>query len=207
MKTKILILLAVIAVLLSSCYRAREIRLTEAQMQIIPYRKGQVVSFIFGAGQAVDLTVTERVTGWLHNQPDDTSIEAKRVVLKSELNCLVVNINLWADGVLMIRAILYNSLYERVTFHHISIGREGNFLNGGWNTFGSSSIFFHENLKINNNLYFDVVEINRVVDADGMPEIPGRPETQVIPIQLFYNKTYGILQINRDGRNFLTINH
>ena len=203
MKTKTLILLAVTAVLLSSCYRERRYYLTEAQMQTIPYERGQVISFIFGTGQAVDLTVTER-RRWFRRtgtrEGDNVSVEIKGVVLRSELNCLVIDIELWYGGM---RIEVIDSDRRRTGFLVFMDG-EGNFLNSGWNTSGTNSIYFHENLEINNRHYFDVAEINRMTPTQAEFGVPGTPR---IPIQLFYNKTYGILQINRDGENFLTINH
>ena len=56
------------------------------------------------------------------------------------------------------------------------------------------SSYFYKSLEINGKVYFDVVELK-----DGF--------TNYWFKQLFYNKTYGILQINRDDKNSLTINH
>jgi len=59
----------------------------------------------------------------------------------------------------------------------------------------------YKSLEINGKVYYEVVEqkYNSTV-------YDGRGGQSKVFFQLFYNKTYGILQINRDGENFLTIN-
>ena len=68
MKTKKIFFPIISVVLASSC--SEEIGhcdLTEAQMQIIPYEMGQVISFIDNVGHTVDLTVIQNELGWNRN--------------------------------------------------------------------------------------------------------------------------------------------
>ena len=67
MKSRIFIAFTVLLVLTASC--AKELSrclFTEAQKEVIPYKKGQTISFTDGAGQIVDFTVTEIKTEMYH---------------------------------------------------------------------------------------------------------------------------------------------
>ena len=186
-----LIILALLAALASSC-KGKEIGrcgLTEAEKQLIPYELKQVVSFIDGEGQTIELTVISNETKWNKEKEDGfgddyVSFEIKSVILRSEPNNLEIKLeNIYPE----VCNSKYYTLYIRIR------------INDGWGfTLKSNSegIFQHtaySSLEINGKVYHDVVELK--VDAN----YPYR--------QLYYSKTYGILQINRDGENFLTLNH
>lgn len=53
---------------------------------------------------------------------------------------------------------------------------------------------FHESMEINNHVYQDVVEMTQMTKGS-------------IPVHLFYNKDYGILQITVNDENYLTVKH
>ena len=114
-----------------------------------------------------------------------------RVVrLQSESLRVTLSVNTYPDY----RANIINvgiGIGNEVTSPHYEIhyDNEGKFLEYG--------TFTHDSKEINGKVYYDVVECNTSNDVNGKP---------TIPTQLFYNKTCGILQINRDGENFLTLN-
>jgi len=190
MKAKILIILILPAVLASCRKEVGRYDLTEAQKQIIPYEKGQVISFINSEGKTDNVTVTENKLYWDEEIIDSGGFidncvmffKTKKVTLKSEEGNLVIYLKLIANGkdvspgyvncsfLIDIRPIGYFDLSN-------AFDTEGNFLIGG----------IHDSLEINGKIYYNVIE-----------------KTQV-PIQFFYNKTYGILQIKRNGENYLTL--
>ncbi|MDR2840210.1 MAG: hypothetical protein LBV75_02935 [Paludibacter sp.] len=186
MKAKFLITLA-LAVLVSSCYRVKDLGtfdLTNAQKQVIPYEKGQVISFIDSTGRSIDLTVTESELFWNQGRPNDEGWDyyhyrVKTATLKSAQNSKI-------SFVLMIDA--YNCFEEdyckfEVAAFSFNVDVEGNFLTGT----------FHDSIEINNKVYYDVIEAEN---------------TYPNPTQLFYNKTYGILQFKKDVSGiFLTLNN
>ena len=204
MKTKIFISLAVFALFITSCdYDKERARyyLTEAQIQVIPYEKGQVVSFIDNTGQVIYFTVTEIEQGFSRCYLDDfgvgysssdyASYEHKDITLKYEPNNFEIRLYIGATGGLCEIHSLLSIVYSQGNGYSIFSSSlhydvEGNF---SINTY----TIFHDSIEINGKVYYDVIEQN------------SNPYDKYLK-QLFYNKTYGILQINRDGENFLTIN-
>ena len=189
MKTKRVILLALLAVLASSCKGEEDYRLklTEVDKQMIPYRLGQTVSFINSSGQVFDATVTEDKTDWWV-WDEGLSVDRRTVRLQSEFDN--IDIELWVDG--------YNRYVDSVNFVRIFVrdfgqfwlyydSKEGQFLDQN----PYKKMYFYDSLKINNKVYYDVVE-EKVFD-----------DTR----QLLYNKTYGILQVNKNGEPLFTRNH
>ena len=77
-------------------------------------------------------------------------------------------------------------------YFHIYSESKGNFLTV------DNVITVHNSIEINSKVYYDVVESKFIPNR----QIIGEPG---ISMQLYYNKTYGILQIIREGENFLTI--
>ena len=198
----------------SSCCRGEELgryEVTEAHKQLIPYKDGQVVSFIDGEGHTVDLTVIGSESSWYRHDVDGGNMcsdyimfKVEGVHLESETNNIRIGL---AIGVYDYFYRNYNGLLE-VTIRPDNVvtiwqqfrlfsDAEGNFLT-------DSPLYLTENyksLEINGKVYYEVVEqkYNSTV-------YDGRGGQSKVFFQLFYNKTYGILQINRDGENFLTIN-
>ena len=201
MKTKKIILLAFVAVAVFASSCKKEIKY-EFPKGLIPYELGQIISFTDNEGKVIDLTVTENSTKWIREDIDSggliddeyTLSEIKTVVLKSEANNFEIRLvngyhsdcDPCKDYTLRI-GIYVNNRWDCI----LSFDRKGNYLNHG----GSTS--FHESLEINGKVYLNVVEKIGCMDHgvyDGS-------------YQLYYNKPYGILQINREGENFLTLNH
>jgi len=185
MKTKILILLAVFAVLVTSCNKPvyKYYELTEVDKQMIPYELEQTVSFIDSEGLPFILTVTQDTTYYLIDRQMDNlyyAISERVVRLQSESLriTLAVEANYSNNKYNTIRVFISIGI-ESVTSLRYDISYDKN---------GEFSGTIHNSIEINGKVYYDVVEKN----GNG--------------IQLFYNKTYGILQINRDGENFITIN-
>ena len=209
MKSKIFIALTFLSVLIAtySCFNGKEIgrcNFTEEQKQLIPYYKGQIISFIYNTEKNIDLTVTGNILDWVNGRPEGSQhdyIKQKRkfVTLRSDQNNLEITLILYAGNCL--------SDFDYHSWFSISInnGEVGNYileLNSAGSFLSNNYTFFHNSLKINDINYYNVVENKynkEIFDGKG-----GRYE---VLMQLFYNKTYGILQVNRDGNNFLTINH
>jgi hypothetical protein len=205
MKAKKIILLVLAAVLATLC-KGQEIEsydLTEAQKQVIPYKNEKIVRFINDAGQTIDITTTKRTEGGDYEQ-DNTSVMRRKKfeTLKSEPDNIEISL-------------FFNAEYDYLSENHLGwlridikpnateswffffySDKEGNLSND--HPFYNTET--HKNLEINGKVYCDVVEqkyTNMAYDGRG-----GQSE---VVFQLFYNKTYGILQVNRDGKNALTI--
>ena len=196
MKAKTFISLALFAILITSCEKEiARYYLTEAQKQIIPYEKGQIISFIYGARQTVNAIVEERELKWIRYDIDEVtmysdyiSCERKFVTLRFEPYIYGIQIYIDAIGFLFennLVGLLHIETGGGTT--NLRVDTEGFFLTN------DISNFFYESIEINGKVYYDVVEQNST-------------SSDMSVMQLFYNKTYGILQINRDGENFLTIN-
>jgi len=193
MRTVNLILISLILLTFSasSCGECRDIKphkLTEVDKLMIPYKLGQTINFINSMGQPIVLTVIKDTTILWEEEDNCSLYEALSVNLQSELGDLFIGLSIGGEyrcyGT-------FNSPYNCITiwiepfiydilYHHT----EGEFV-----TDTANKQFFYNSFEINGKIYYDVVEHN---NSDGM--------------QLFYNKTYGILHVNRDGKNFLTIN-
>jgi len=195
MKTKILIIL-ILPVVLASCNEkiVAYNDLTEAQLQLIPYEMGQVISFIDGAGQTVDLTVTRNELKWFRLSSgglieDYIEYRWKFVTLKG--GYFKIELDLVADDDFPKKKVKSKYRYVNCSLTvNIGSGRsfyltadpEGTFFNSY-----NSSMAFHDSMEINGKVYYNVVEQNK--------------ESK----QLFYNKTYGILQFRNSGINELTL--
>ena len=206
MRTKKIILLA-LAAILATLSKGEEIEyfdLTEAQKQLIPYEKGQVISFIDGVGETIDVTVIRSELLWLKYEEDDTYIMYRRksATLKSEPDNFEIDLFIEAE---------YAYLSENY-FDWFCIDMKPDTLDRWCYFFYSDKeknlpsdhpsyiIETHKNLEINGKVYYDVMEqkyTGTFCDERG--------RLYEMSFHLFYNKTYGILQVDRDGRNFLTI--
>ena len=216
MKANILIILTILVVLISSC-RTREIayfKLTDEVKQVIPYEKGDIVSFMDSDGQVINFMVTENITRWAHVSDnnfrnDYYSFEIKEATLKSEINNLVIKLKISnpicdpddcdpndVNNDLYILSIGVE--YYELGFNNICTDRKGDFLTSTYISNDSIEIstIFSEFMEINNNVFYNVVE-----------SILKNNNTQYIYRRLLYSKTYGILQVCKDGEILLTINN
>lgn len=222
MKTIHWIIPIILSMLLSSCTeehdlcRQREegkIKFNEAQRQLVPYKKNAVVNFIDKNGKPVDFKVTENKRDWEHwyifNEESCTDYflaEEKYTVLSSisddaEITLLMrFHESQWNaetdqyDGFLRWNGscglhigmdLDYSGKKHYVTFNS-SINQNGDI----------SSENFQESLEINNHIYHNVFERKENLSVDN----------RQIPVQLFYNKAYGILQIKVNNGNYLMLN-
>jgi len=196
-KTIILLALALVAVLATSCKSEEEVErldLTEAQIQSIPYEKGQVVRFINGAGQVVNFTVIKSKLSW--SQEDEVMYRVRSASLESESDNFRINLGISGSNhysTSLDIQIRRGTNMDWNWMHFLSVDVEGNFR---ISTYGYTSTSFHESLEINGKVYYDVIEQKSEYEGTYLRRIP---------IQLFYNKTYGVLQANREGQNVLTI--
>jgi hypothetical protein len=208
MKSKILIIFALLSFLSSSCFIGREVgncELTEAQKQIIPYEKGEIIGFIDETGLPGDAKVIKSEIN-RYREGVGTMVEHyvthnfKTVTLKLEASNLEIGLQLNNSSDCLSHPYIidlgYLRIYEinnRSWYFVFKIDAEGNFLIGNSDSFPDSSVAFYDSLYINDKPYYDVVEGNILSEDD-------------INWQLFYNKEYGILQIKKDGDDYLTIN-
>jgi len=195
MKTKIFTL-ALFAVLITSCNRPvyEYYLFTDVDKQMIPYELGQTVSFIDSEEQPFILTVTRNTTSSVSERMMDNFyiVFSERIVnLQSEnlrIKLYVVGKNP-KDKYNVIDVFIGIGVEVNEPYCRIYYDKEGNFLEQGDNS-------IHDSIDIDGKVYYDVVECNTNTSLDWQP---------TIPTQFFYNKTYGILQINRDGENFCTL--
>ena len=168
---------------------------------MIPYEKGQPVSFIDSPGQTVTLTVTDDVTFWASREDleDFESIERRMVVLQSELGYYISlyihgNYNATNGNKISIGLSLYsNGIFD------LYCDKNGQFVISEHNDYKQ---YLYDSLEINGKIYYDVVDrlVGKYRYLENGEYVSG------LSMQLFYNKTYGILQIKKDGKNFLMIN-
>ncbi len=197
METKKIILSVLFSILAFSCIGQEVGRcgLTEAEKQLIPYEMGQVISFIDNEGQAFEATVISNDLTWYKEKEDGysddyVSFEIKSVILKSDLNNLKIKFRIAKSDCLYgeNNSLLIVSINDDWSVF-LNADPDGNFLT-------DNLVSFHKSIEIDNKIYYDVAEKKYSwTDSDGNEQY-----------QFFYNKTYGILQINIDGENFLTIN-
>ena len=196
MKTKKTILLALLTGLITSCtrpvYQSHE--LTEVDYQMIPYKLGQTVGFIDYEGQPFILTVTEDTTRFSMSRQMDNlyyMYSSRTVRLQSEKLRIFLSIDSHRSFEVynVINVSINTNIETTWSYYAIYYDKEGKF-----SEYGGGSI--HDSIDIDGKVYYDVVECNTNKGANEQP---------AVPTQFFYNKTYGILQINIDGENFCTI--
>ena len=201
MKTKEIILLALVAIFSFSSCKGEELGRCDLPKGLIPYKKGQVYSFIDGAGQTINVPVIRTETRWAQSR-DETEYDyytfrSDIIELYSEQDNLKISFRFDADDCILKRG--YNEIafdvihLDEFCVFTLRTNAEG-FLVGDYT---SQSVEMHtsfrESTEINGKVYYDVIEKSFVANTG-------------VSAQLFYNKTYGILQINLDGKNFLTLN-
>jgi len=215
MRPKILIFLTFLTVFtavtaVSSCMKSKEIKrckLAEAEKLLIPYKLGQIVSFIDSTGTVIAFTVTENKTEWSSDREgsfrsDYFSNEVKITTLHSESNNLelslsICNANCSPDyynpsifdtG----RLSIYFQSPSVSAYIGLSTDTRGNFL---FSFSDSYSMSKHNSMEFNNKAYYEVIECNNA----------WKYNDQITTTQLFYNKTFGVLQICRNDTILLTI--
>jgi hypothetical protein len=210
MQTRILIPVILLIFFAFSCDKEiGRCDLTESQKQLIPYEKDQIISFIDDKGQSFDATVIKSELVW--NQTGEggafheeyITYRRKSVFLESQAKNLDIFVQVFAnttclsgygDCSLKIDITDQKSYSKPTWVFYLEADTEGVFETDG------ISVLFYESIEINNKVFHDVIEkkySTEVLDGRG-------GKYRQVP-QLFYNKTYGILQINIDDENLLTI--
>ena len=182
-------LFAIMAVMAVSCYPVVErVPLMAYQKQMIPYQKGQKVCFTDAKGDTSLFTTTDITTEW---NWDETALikiwlQNYTVNLQSEFNdqisLKVGTFSLDYDGIdyynkvnLILKDLDFSLPFDCAGKFYIHTEYYGS----QWHVYDS--------LSINDRMYYDVVEEN---NQNG---------------QLYYNKTYGILQVRQNGKDILTL--
>ena len=197
MKSKILIILILNAVLASSCIWSEHHydQLTEAQKQAIPYKLGQVISFIDSLGITFDATVTKDTTYWscVEDFYYKGYIQNKVVRLKSD--SVNFDVELYAYGICRCYETFGISIViNGSSFFDLCFDTKGRF----YPTNGYYSQNIYSNLEINNIFYYDVAESINYYDENNI---------KCKFNSIFYNKTYGILKIEDKDKVLFTINN
>ncbi|MCL2073825.1 MAG: hypothetical protein FWH18_07890 [Marinilabiliaceae bacterium] len=192
MKSKILLLLfALLVVFVLSCEKEKidYFYLTETQIKMIPYTLGQSVMFLHTDGDSFELNVVSDGI-FIEEYNDDGiapnySIQIQRRIVRLNSNRKYrknyeIEMTNSGEG----SAITINIFdYFLTGFYH---NDEGKFIiSDSYN----GRQYLLDSIEINSNIYYDVVEHNRI-DPDNNNEIVGR---------LLYNTTYGILQFEHKG--------
>lgn len=214
---RLILLMTSLTVLAGSCNICGDreegrVTLTDTQKQLIPYKKGNVVSFTDRTGAIINLTATERERYWYEMElypggmcSDYFRFEGERIVLASNSD----------DFKIKLRISLNSSDFDDEGNYGVlrwdgscEISTLLNLVFPKWNAWvdiclyaDESGVFagdiLHESMEINNHVYNDVVEqVQEIKGSDGKQHA----------VRFFYNKTYGILQINVGSENFLTLN-
>ena len=213
MKTKKILLWALLAIFTSSSCKGEELyrnELTDAVKQVIPYKSGQTVSFINNEGQPLDLFVTKDELGWNKYREgggakvDYISYQRKTIELETKSKDFKIYVQLFANshysnetntnGELRIETYVQwkHYLQSKIGFY-ADYDAEGKMLS-------KSNKIIHESIEINKKIFHDVIELSGTYDG-----FDGGGGQFASSTQLFYNKTYGILQINIGKENFLTL--
>lgn len=207
------IILLAWAVLLSSCNICRSrvvarVKFTEEQKQWVPYKKGAVIKFTDNNGQPIDFKVTENKKDWFEQDMEFESrctdyvlFEKRHTVLESSANDF--KITFWMN-----LNTKFSVNWDRLWDGSCSIYVNMNLI-PQWKNYLDFELYatkegvislgeFHESLEINNHVYQDVIEISKTIEDT---------YNRQVPVQLFYAKDYGILQIKVDNENVLMLNH
>lgn len=186
----ILLLFAIMAVMAVSCDIAVERwPLMEYQKQMIPYQKGQVICFTDAKGGTTLFTTTDIITEWHEDGTAFTKIwlQEYKVKLQSESGDMIS----LQVGTFSYDYYCLDNSYNRIdlTFKDLDFSPPfdcaGKFYAHADN---GSQWYAYDSLSINNKVYYDVV-----LEENGSNN------------QLYYNKTYGILQVRQNGKDILTL--
>ena len=184
MKRLHILLFAIVAVMAVSCDIAVErVPLMAYQKQMIPYQKGQTVCFTDANGKTSLFTTTDIITEWNEDGAAITKCWLQRytVILQSESgNQISLRVGSFSfDYYGMDYYNKVNLIFKDLVFSP-PFDCAGKF-------YTDAAHKIYDTLSINNKEYYDVV-----LEEKGNN-------------QLYYNKTYGILQVRQDGKDILTL--
>lgn len=203
-KLKKTIILFLLSILVSSCWFKEEVyyyELTKAENQLIPYKLGEVISFINSEGKIFEATVVKDHSYWKEEQYDTGSMiddyvhyNNRNVTLQSETENISINLGIYAmDRYLAI----WTNYHHNIGFN-FSYDKNMNLCNCYYYYYCSCK--FYNELEINNKIYYNVAEKNNnytVHTEDG--------SEKKLNQFLFYNKSHGILQILENDTVIITI--
>lgn len=174
--------------MLTSCDIVERMPLMAYQKQMIPYTKGQKVRFTDAQGRTVLFTTKDIITEWSQDGEAFTIIwlQEYKVTLESESGELI---SLQVGDFSYDYYALDNS-YNRISLRLKDLRFSPPFdCEGKFYTHAEDGSQWHayDSLSINDRIYYNVVEEN---NKNG---------------QLYYNKTYGILQVRQNGKDILTL--
>jgi len=195
MKSKILIILALFAILTSSCHKCRKkspFKITKVDKQMIPYTIEQTVRFVDSEGHFL-VFIVNSVNITTDEYEKCVPFETLNVSLKSERDNLTIYLSINSnDG-------NYIEIWLRPLIYYLYYDKKGNFYTREKKFHYEQ--YFHENLEINNKFFYDVVECI-VNEPNYYVENKDR-----LPLRVLYNKTYGILQLEDKDKVILTIDN
>ena len=195
MKIKLLIILILLVDITDSCVMRKTyyLELTEVRKQSIPYKLGQVISFIDSTGITFDATVIEDITDWDYAEDDDVVYtQYRRVRLKSDSANFDITFSVHGSAAKGNPFSIYIDISE-FSFLILHLDKNGNFFTE--TKFEREYQYLHKSIEINSKLYYDVIEgINCYDNGDKYSSI-------------LYNKTYGILQLENKDKVLFTINN
>lgn len=208
-----IILLIVLSVLATSCDICRSrvvarVKFTEEQKQWVPYKKGAVIKFTDNNGQPIDFKVTENKKDWFEQDMEFESRCADYVLFEKRHTVLESSANDFKITFWMNLNTKFSVNWDRLWDGSCSIYVNMNLI-PQWKNYLDFELYatkegvissgkFHESLEINNHVYQDVIEISKTIEGT---------YNRQVPVQLFYAKDYGILQIKVDNENVLMLNH
>lgn len=181
MKKILIPLFAIIIVMfITSCDVAVErVPLMEYQKQMIPYKMGQKVCFTNEKGDTSCFITQDIITEWQDNSEVLIKLwtQYRKVNLKSESGEQIsLQVETLNDGKL---TLVINGFHFSLWFD----------CNGQFYTDFPTRWYVYDSLSVNDKIYYDVV-----LEDDSQENM-----------QLYYNKTHGILQVRKNGENLLTL--
>lgn len=196
MKQKILIILTLFTILVSSCWKCEKMyfKLTEVDNGMIPYKLGKTVNFIDSLGQPFVLTVNVDEIGWTSREECERTYNRK-VSLVSEHSDLKIGLRINGE---QRSSPVSNYIEIWISLYNLNVqvyyDKDGQFINTG-------NHHFRDCLEINNKIYIEVSEF--VISKNtGYPDYK-----ELIQERFLYNKTYGILQVEYNDKILFTIDN
>lgn len=185
MKRLHILLFAIMVATAVSCDIAVErVPLMAYQKQMIPYQKGQKICFTDARGETTLFTTKDVITEWNWDE---------EAIVKFWLQEYKVNLQSESGDQISLRIGTFSCddyfLYN--PYNEVNIMLEGLHFSLSFDCAGKfyadAAQKIYDTLSINNKEYYDVV-------------LKGNGNNQ-----LYYNKTYGILQLRKDGKDILTL--
>ncbi|MCL2073819.1 MAG: hypothetical protein FWH18_07860 [Marinilabiliaceae bacterium] len=196
MKLKISVILALFAVFatLNSCRcNIHYLELSKTQQQMIPYELGQTINFVDSVGKKFDVVVISDTTYWenpiVYHYNCEIYREYREVTLRSDSENLEIALTIYGEAKEIDNLSLIISIAQSdIVIKYFTLGydKKGRFRNYE-SYFGSQNLY--ERFEINSHVYCEVLE------------------NQFSFYVIYFNKTYGILQIKIKDEIIFTIDN